>query len=201
MNYPTRPFTSFPMLFRRALSRLSKTPAAAVTAIALGAVAFGAGVLNFAGTALAQTQAQSEPTSVEVFGDWRVECRPNPAGDQDICLMIQTITGGAENRPLAQMAVGLAGLERQRIAVFTVPLGVYLPAGINLSVDGESLGKVTFRHCTVNGCQTELPLVDDVLAKFKGGSEGQILFLDARGKKVPVPISLKGFTAASDSLR
>jgi len=173
-------------------------PSRLVAALAL---ACGIGVLSFGSNVLAQTQAPSEPTSVEVFGDWRLECRPNPAGGEDVCLMIQTVTGGAENRPLAQMAVGLAGPERQRIAVLTVPLGVYLPGGINLSVDGEPIGKVNFRHCTINGCQTELPLEAEVLAKLKAGSKGQVLFLDSRGTKVPVPLSLKGFTAASDNLR
>ena len=50
-------------------------------------------------------------------------------------------------------------------------------------------------QCTVNGCQSRVPLEDELLAKLKAGQGGVVAFRDGQGRNVPLAFSLRGFTA------
>ena len=94
-----------------------------------------------------------------------------------------------------QLAVGYWGPENLRGLIITVPLGVTLPPGINVQIDGQQIGRAPFFQCTVNGCQSRVPLEDALLATMKSGQGGVVTFRDAQGRDVPLAFSLRGFTA------
>ena len=150
-------------------------------------------LLALAGTpALAQTAGEQAP---RVFGDWKLQCGKVGGSQESSCILVQDITEQGSGRPVMQFAVGFWGTEKHRGIVITLPLGIRLPPGVQMKVDSTEIGNLPFFQCRQNGCQVHANLDDALLSKFKAGNAGTVSFYDATGRVIPVPFSLKGFTA------
>lgn len=162
----------------------------------LGMVAF----LGFVSSADAQTSdAPTEGDAaadqdVQVFKDWYLRCGSAQTGEKR-CILLQDLIDQESKRPLMQLAVGFWGPDNLRGIIITLPLGVTLPPGIEVQIDGQPIGRAPFFQCTVNGCQSRVPLEDELLAKLKAGQGGVVAFRDGQGRNVPLAFSLRGFTA------
>ena len=118
----------------------------------------------------------------------------------------------AESEPRAQQLKAKArhfgaeslewlGPEALRGIIITLPLGITLPPGIEITIDEQPVGRAPFFQCTQNGCQSRAPLTDDLLTKMKSGQSGAVSFVDAGGRVVPIPFSLQGYTAGFAAIR
>ena len=160
---------------------------------ALGPWLFAILLLALAGPpALAQTEGEQAPRA---FGDWTLQCGKVGASQETSCILVQDVTEQESGRPVMQFAVGFWGAEKHRGIVITLPLGVRLPPGIQMKVDATEVGNLPFFQCRQNGCQVHANLDDALLSKFKAGNAGTVSFYDGTGRVIPVPFSLKGFTA------
>ena len=80
---------------------------------------------------------------VEKFDDWFKECEmvTDEKGEQiEICQISQTLIDKESDQPMMKIAVGYVPDKDQPVAVITLPLGIFLPPGIELQIDGK--GKV-----------------------------------------------------------
>ena len=198
----------------RAFWAAPKAPllAAALAVAVAGALA--------AGPAAAQTQTQPQvqpqgqapavqPPTDQVFGDWIQRCTPEPppgaspppAGQQNVCFLVQQVMDQNTQRPLLKVTIGFFGEERQAGAVIAMPLGVPLAHGLHISVDGSELGTIPFQVCRRDGCQAYFKLEDTSVAAFKSGTQAQARVESTQGEGFNLPISLKGFTAGYGSLQ
>ena len=83
----------------------------------------------------------------------------------------------------------------------TVPIGVYLPAGVGVEIDGAAIGRFGYELCSPQGvCVATAFLNDDLLTKFKSGGASKFYIKDVRGRDGIFDLSLKGFTKAYGSL-
>lgn len=164
-------------------------------------------IAAFASPAPAQTQQapaagdQAQPAQdVQVFKDWFLRCGQTPQGDER-CVLFQDLVNQSSQQPLMQIAVGLWGPEKLRGVIITVPLGITLPPGLEISIDEQPITRAPFFQCAQNGCQSRLPLNDELLTTMKAGQSGTVAFADGNGRVVPIPFSLQGFTAGFASIR
>ena len=52
----------------------------------------------------------------------------------------------------------------------TVPIGVYLPAGVGVEIDGTAIGRLGYELCSPQGvCVATTFLNEELLGKFKAG--------------------------------
>ena len=75
-------------------------------------------------------------------------------------------------------------------------LGVFLPTGIALEIDGAAVGRVPYARCTrrvVTPWQTASP---DMLDKMRKGTAANFIIYQGPGLGMPMKISLNGFSAA-----
>jgi invasion protein IalB len=148
-----------------------------------------------------QAQTQPQPAQdVQVFKDWFLRCGQTPQGDER-CVLFQDLVDQNSQQPLMQIAVGLWGPEKLRGVILTVPLGVTLPPGLEISIDEQAITRAPFFQCAQNGCQSRLPLNDELLAKMRAGQSGTVAFADGNGRVIPIPFSLQGFTAGFAAIR
>ena len=80
------------------------------------------------------------------------------------------------------------------------PIGVYLPTGVALEVDGAAVGRVPFTRCRPQICEALAEASPETLAKMKKGPAANFIVYEAPGLGVPMKISLEGFSAGLDSL-
>jgi len=148
----------------------------------------------------------TEPSSTTAsFGDWTLRCqRIADAGKaMRICEVAQVLQAQGQQAPIAQIALGrLANGEPVRVTA-VMPVSVSFPSSVQI-VMGEKDAKpldLPWRRCLPTGCFAEAAPGDDVLKQWrKAGEPGRILFKDAVGRDLALPLSARGLDQALDAL-
>jgi invasion protein IalB len=182
--------------------------APAVRALSMLGIALGLG-LGLAGQAAAQGASPEAapvvtgPGSVvrETHGAWQVSCRTPPGAKEEKCALVQSVT--AEDRPNVGLTVVFykAIGEDKKLLRVVVPLGVLLPTGLGLKIDGQDVGNAPFLKCGKRGCVAEVVLQDEVIAKMKTGGTAMFIIFDTPEAGIGIPVSLQGFGDALANMK
>ncbi|HEV7719516.1 MAG TPA: invasion associated locus B family protein [Arsenicitalea sp.] len=78
----------------------------------------------------------------------------------------------------------------------STPLGLFIPGGVNVDVDGTSPQKLDLQTCDRNGCLASLAISDGLLGAMQKGQKFNVSFQGMNKQMVTLPMSLAGFTAA-----
>ncbi|HYD48215.1 MAG TPA: invasion associated locus B family protein [Terriglobales bacterium] len=152
--------------------------------------------------------AKSAPAP-EKFDDWALVCPDSDDSDGKIgCRLVQSailnIEGkeGAEPRSERVMLTAVGYVEKKDEPVLTllVPLGVLLPPGLLVDVEGYDQLKVPLQRCDGNGCLGLLEMKQQLVEAFRKGKEASVTFFNVAGKANKVRISLTGFGKGFDAL-
>ena len=138
------------------------------------------------------------PQDGKLFKDWITRCAPPEEGQQ--CYMEQNIVAGKEKK-LRLLTVQVGYFEQKRIANFILPLGVLLQQGVALEIDGFKFSNRTpYTFCNQAGCSASVELDDKMVSLLKKGRQLTTTIFNPGGEEMAIPVSLKGFTPAFDSL-
>ena len=173
-------------------------------------IALAIAVLGLIGDAQAQEAAPDTggpsatgPGSVVkgTHGAWQVSCRLPPGAKEEKCALVQSVT--AEDRPNVGLTVVFykAIGEDKKLLRVVVPLGVLLPTGLGLKIDGQDVGNAPFLKCSKKGCIAEVVLQDEVIKKLMGGGTAMFIIFDTPEAGIGIPISLQGFGDALSNLK
>jgi len=134
-------------------------------------------------------------------GAWQVSCRTPPGAKEEKCALVQSVT--AEDRPNVGLTVVFykAIGEDKKLLRVVVPLGVLLPTGLGLKIDGQDVGNAPFLKCSKKGCIAEVVLQDEVIKKLMGGGTAMFIIFDTPEAGIGIPISLQGFGDALSNLK
>jgi invasion protein IalB len=137
--------------------------------------------------------------TTETYGDWILRCRP--AGDVRQCEMSQTLMLQGQTAPVAAVAVGRErkGAPLRLVLQLPVNLAFSSPAKVQYASNQEL--DLDFRRCMPSGCFADAALTDGILSRIRSQSDPLIMkFRDATERDISLPISTKGFGAATDAL-
>ncbi|MFD1252934.1 invasion associated locus B family protein [Devosia equisanguinis] len=126
-------------------------------------------------------------------GDWQMSCDTPPGASSEQCAIIQNVL--AEDQPnvgLSVIVLRTADREARLLRVLA-PLGVLLPNGLGLNVDGNDMGRVAFVRCLPNGCIAEVELDDDLIKVLSEGTTAIFVVFKTPEEGVGIPVSLDGF--------
>lgn len=152
-------------------------------------------------TGAAQAQEATnlgEPSLRATHGDWQVLCVLNDNLLEE-CFLGQALDDQTSGKRAMTVMVMKAPDQSTALRI-TVPLGVLIPAGLNLTVDGNNVGDVGFVACFPDGCMTQVGMSDEVLNALKTGTAAVVTVHDFDNKPIELPLSLTGFTAAYGDL-
>lgn len=148
--------------------------------------------------------APSMALNGEVYNDWTMRCSevndPQTQQQVAVCEATQRIVND-QGQPVMEVIVTLPPGQNQYVGAIIAPLGVVLPAGIAVSVDGTPTGKIPFVRCIQQGCIGQFAFQDNVFNAWKGGVQATVTVVRGNNTEVALPLSLSGFTAATDALR
>lgn len=127
------------------------------------------------------------------FGDWQMSCDTPPGASFEQCAIIQNVT--AEDQPNVGLSViVLKTADKQaRLLRVLAPLGVLLPNGLGLNVDGKDMGRVSFVRCLPNGCIAEVAMDDALIATLSKGANAIFVVFKTPEEGIGIPVSLNGF--------
>ena len=139
----------------------------------------------YGGMALAPARAAAS--------DWAVRC----ADDGSQCEAWQRLMVKGTDQRMAEIAIGFPdGADGPARGVMVLPLGIMLPAGVQLSIDGAAPYGAQVRYCTHDGCMAFLTLDEAVLNELRKGRGASLSFQSYAGQGVSLDVSLNGITAA-----
>ncbi|HLA03471.1 MAG TPA: invasion associated locus B family protein [Aestuariivirga sp.] len=144
--------------------------------------------------------------TVATHGAWQIQCSAAPANGgqagKKSCGMVQ-VTRSEKNEKVGLSLVIVKTKQGDKDVIMMrvmAPIGVYLPTGVALEVDGAAVGRVPFSRCRPQICEALAEASPDTLAKMKKGTAANFIVYEAPGLGIPLKISLEGFSAALDNL-
>ena len=153
--------------------------------------------------AFAQQGAQPGSTLKATHGAWEIRCDVNAPEN---CILTQ-VGNRADGQPALRVALrstpgakGPNGVDIAAVIQIDAPLGVFLPAGVEVKIDGAEIGRAAFQVCDSRACIASEPVPADFIDKMKKGNAATMTIMALNGEKAEIAISLSGFTKGFNSL-
>ena len=145
-------------------------------------------VFNHDNQALAQGAVKSS------HGAWSMVCDIPPGASSEQCALMQNVV--AEDRAEVGLSVVVLKTADQKAKILRIlaPLGVLLPNGLGLNVDGKDIGRAYFVRCFQDGCYAEVILEEALLATLQSGKTATFIVFQTPEEGIGIPVDLSGFT-------
>ncbi|ACA14875.1 putative invasion protein B [Methylobacterium sp. 4-46] len=151
--------------------------------------------------------AEPELTTAS-FGEWTLRCQRLAEGEKvtRFCEVAQAVQVQGQAAPLAQVALGRAPGEAGLRLTAVLPVTVSFPSGVRVGLEGKEGREaaaldLAWRRCLPAGCVADGATREDVLKRWRAGSEpGRLTFKDAAGRDVTLPLSFRGLDQALEAL-
>ncbi|UVC14659.1 invasion associated locus B family protein [Mesorhizobium onobrychidis] len=174
------------------LSRLGLSRSLAKV-ILLAAVS-GVGLSGVGLSGIGQANAAQPSGKVRsTHGAWSIICDTPAGATSEQCVMMQNVV--AEDRPEMGLSVVVLRTADNKAEILRVlaPLGVLLPNGLGLNVDGKDIGRAYFVRCFQDGCYAEVILEKPLLDTLKTGTSATFIVFQTPEEGIGIPVELKGF--------
>jgi invasion protein IalB len=144
--------------------------------------------------------AQQSGAVRSTHGAWAVDLRHAPRRQQRALRDDAERRGrrSAGNRPVVvvlRTADGTAEILR-----VLAPLGVLLPNGLGLNIDGQDIGRAYFVRCFDDGCYAEVILEEPLLGNLRDGDLATFIVFQTPEEGIGIPVELEGFRSGYDAL-
>lgn len=147
-----------------------------------------------------------EPSNTTAsFGDWTLRCQRLAEGTKAsrVCEVAQVLQAQGQAAPLAQIAMGRLSANDPLRVTAVMPLSVSFPSSVQIAMGDKEPKAVElpWRRCLPSGCFADVAPSDDILRQWRKASEpGRILFKDAAGRELVLPLSGRGLDQALQAL-
>lgn len=142
----------------------------------------------------ASAQQQPQPGTVKsTHGAWSIICDTPAGATAEQCVMMQNVI--AEDRPEMGLSVVVLRTADNKAEILRVlaPLGVLLPNGLGLNVDGKDIGRAYFVRCFADGCYAEVILERSLMETLKTGKAATFIVFQTPEEGIGIPVDLSGF--------
>jgi invasion protein IalB len=155
-------------------------------------------VLSLLCIAGGRAAAQDAKTG-ESFGTWRVHCGKPPGKQEETCSLVNdAVASDRENFGL-QIVIFRTVDKKSWVLKAVAPIGVLLPFGVGINIDGKVVERVPFVQCSAAtgrvGCVAQAFLEQAQLDQFAAGKQAVFFVYDRPEMGIGIPVSLEGFKA------
>ena len=149
----------------------------------------------------ASAQRPADGDVIAQHGDWQVVCKPPPPGSKEkVCALVQSVT--AEDRNNVGLTVYFQVFSNgTRVLRVFAPLGILLPPGLGLKIDGQDVGNAPFLRCHSFACYAQVVVKDDLTKRLKDGKTAIFVIFQTEEAGIGIPISLNGFAKGLSDLQ
>ena len=182
------------------LGSIRQAIAACGFAVATWLALAGSSIAGGAATPTAPATPPGDGTVKAQHGDWQIVCRPPPPGAKnETCALVQSVA--AEDRNNVGLTVYFQRFSngQQVLRVFS-PLGVLLPPGLGLKIDGKDVGSAPFLRCHNFACYAQVVADATLIERLSNGASAVFIIYQTEEAGIGIPISLKGFAEALKGL-
>jgi invasion protein IalB len=150
--------------------------------------------------AAAPTAAPAPPPAAAVApsgaSSWISRCSSPSRKIAPDCAVEQRAILSGTGQVVTVVSVRLPHDSRQPILVVHVPMGMYLPPGVNIQIDEGKAEHIAFQTCDMQGCYANLVVPAELLTAMKGGTKLAVSFQGGNQEPVTIPMNLADFGEA-----
>ena len=150
-----------------------------------------------AGAAEGETAATEDPATTG-----KTDSAGQEVETRRLCGMVQSTR--SDKRPQIGLTLYISRIKQgdkmQTQMRVMAPIGVFLPTGVGLEIDGVAVSRVPFSNCLPQICLARAEASPETLDKLKKGSVANFIIWEGPGSGMPMKISLKGFGKALEAL-
>lgn len=154
-------------------------------------------------TGHAQNTEQPDAELKTTNGAWSIMCSKE---NKQNCVMTQ-LGNRADGKPVLRVTFRKTpdaktpdGKPIAAVVKIDAPLGVLLPAGVRIDIDGREIGRAQFQVCDSRACIASEPVPPQFVDQMKAGAKSVMTLTAVNGETAPVEISLNGFTKSFNDL-
>lgn len=128
------------------------------------------------------------------FGEWHIVCDQPAGAPGDQCVLMQNVVADDRDDVGLSVIVIKTADKKARILRILAPLGVLLPNGLGLIIDGKDLGRAYFTRCFSDGCFVQVIMDDAMLNALKAGNTAIFFIFQSEEEGIGLPVDLTGFS-------
>ncbi len=144
--------------------------------------------------AAAQETTQPEQPKAQARVAWLSSCTSTGRGQAPDCAMEQRAIAKENSQLIGLVTLRVPSDTKKPVSMIQLPLNLFLPAGVNVDVDGDMAQNYPFQTCNNNGCFVGFPVSDALLKQMLNGGKLNVTFQYLNKKPFTLPMSLEGFT-------
>jgi invasion protein IalB len=126
-------------------------------------------------------------------GAWSVVCDTPPGAANEQCVLMQNVVAADREEFGLSVVVLKTADKKARILRVLAPLGVLLPNGLGLNIDGNDIGRAYFVRCFTDGCYAEVILEDSLIKNLEEGTEATFYVFQTPEEGIGISVDLDGF--------
>ena len=151
------------------------------------------GVIGACAMALLAVPALAQGTVRAEYGDWQMSCDTPPGASSEQCVLMQNVVAAdREEFGLSVVVLKTADKKAQILRVLA-PLGVLLPNGLGLNIDGNDIGRAYFVRCFTDGCYAEVILEESLIKSLSEGENATFYVFQTPEEGIGISVDLDGF--------
>jgi invasion protein IalB len=152
-----------------------------------------AAALMFSASGAATAQSAASGTVKSTHGAWSILCDTPAGAKSEQCALMQNVV--AEDRPEVGLSVVVIKTADNKAKILRVlaPLGVLLPNGLGLNIDGKDMGRAYFVRCFQDGCYAEVILEETMVKALSAGKAATFIVFQTPEEGIGIPVDLTGF--------
>jgi invasion protein IalB len=152
------------------------------------------------GVIAAVSAVSAQAADGDKFTAWTMRCEKPEESLEERCHIFQNAKDESNGQDIAHLAVGYMSQIEEPLMIIMLPLGVFLPNGLELQVDEQEPIRLPFEVCFPVGCRAGAPMQEPLMGAFRNGLTLKLTVQDVEGRAAEIPMSLKGFTAGLSAL-
>lgn len=153
-------------------------------------------VIAGAVVAFISTQVSAQDAAAPAPAPWGTICTSESRTSDLQCLLEQRVVASDSGALLAAVSVRPTPGQADPVLVVQLPVGLYLPAGLIVAVDGTSIESLPFQTCDAQGCYVGAPAKPELINAMKAGQTLELVIQDQSQREIKIPVALAGFTGA-----
>jgi len=136
-----------------------------------------------------------------IESNWITQCGSKTRQGALECSVRQSVIKTDTGQTVAMFSVRIPAETRSPVMMIQLPLGLYLPSGVELQVDDNKVIALPLQTCEASGCYVGAPVPAELAEQLRRGTLLRIGFKNLAETKIDVPMPLAGFAAAFDAIK
>lgn len=131
---------------------------------------------------------------------WTLRCASDGRKAALLCEIEQSLYITKTGQLVASVNVKLPPDTRQPVMMIQLPVGLFLPAGVNFQIDEGKSQALVIQTCDLKGCYAATTVSPELLGSLKSGKRLSVVFQNLNKENVNFAFVLSGFAEGYDKI-